>query len=660
MKKIPLLFISFLIFSYCYSQTTCPVGEIPDCNGNCAPEIWVGDTYCDDGTYTHNGVPIYFNCEEFECDGGDCVCEDEEPPMLSFCDGSTDCVDLTFLVNTENIEVGPNGIYVGGGFFESATAVQLYETGNNDGFYIRTIGVNLGQSGYFIYLNSPESSIDYGAKEILTGQSCAYGEFDDRYLPPVEGDTILVHCFGSSCVEDGLCPGTGGNDDGSSCENAIPITAGTYPVVGIDGESYPLQCHMGNQSPPNGNMEWYSYTPDQDYIVTVESYDSMVDDTRFQVYGGSCGNLYCVGGDDDSGVSNYSQDTFNVEAGNTYYIAWDDGQISWEDFEFTLTEFPIPENCTWTVNMYDSAGDGWGDGFGNTLMMQIQVIDPMGSFYSIGVPSLNDGYSGSANFDVPVGSTVSTLWIGGAAFGSESSYEIVDSNGTVVGAASEADVSGIYVDSDCSGLTDGGPGEPECGDFYIYDYPSGNSGGGGFDQSFNGPNPNDLVFSTTAGDQDNDGITDEITVTLGGATENNWDWVYITDGAGNLIYGPVSGAQSGSYTSSDGTINVYLAADDIIQQGPVTFAITCAGLSINENEIADLEVYPNPVSDNYVNIITSISGDKLVELFDLNGRKVMSKIISGNTLDISNVEPGFYITQITIDAKSSTFKLIIN
>ena len=134
--------------------------------------------------------------------------------------------------------------------------------------------------------------------------------------------------------------------------------------------------------------------------------------------------------------------------------------------------------------------------------------------------------------------------------------------------------------------TGGGGGDPECGDFYVYDYPSGNSGGGGFDQSFTSPNPNDLVFSTTAGDEDNDGITDEITVTLGGATENNWDWVYITDGAGNLIYGPASGAQSGSYTSSDGTINVYLAADATVQQGPVTFAITCAGLSINENEIA--------------------------------------------------------------------------
>ena len=38
----------------------------------------------------------------------------------------------------------------------------------------------------------------------------------------------------------------------------------------------------------------------------------------------------------------------------------------------------------------------------------------------------------------------------------ESSYEIVDSNGTVVAAASEANVDGIVVNSDCSGLTDGG------------------------------------------------------------------------------------------------------------------------------------------------------------------------------------------------------------
>ena len=105
---------------------------------------------------------------------------------------------------------------------------------------------------------------------------------------------------------------------------------------------------------------------------------------------------------------------------------------------------------------------------------------------------------------------------------------------------------------------------------------------------------------------------------------------------------------------------MYLAADDTFELGPVTFTIACTALSINENEIDDLQVYPNPANDNYVNIATSMFGDKLVELFDLNGRKVMSKKISGEILDITNLEAGFYVARITIDAKSSAFKLIIN
>ena len=164
----------------------------------------------------------------------------------------------------------------------------------------------------------------------------------------------------------------------------------------------------------------------------------------------------------------------------------------------------------------------------------------------------------------------------------------------MVAAASEANVDGIVVNSDCTGLTDGGSGGPACGDFYVYDYESGFSGGTNFANNYTSPNPNHLIFTTTAGDQDNDGITDEITVTLGGSTENNYDWLYITDGAGNLLYGPVSGSHSGSYTSTDGTINAYIAADLTIQQGPVTFDITCSGLSVSENEITDLKIYPNP------------------------------------------------------------------
>ncbi len=51
---------------------SCPDGEIADCYGNCCPDTWIGDGYCDDGLYEWNGVPIYLNCGEFKCDLGDC------------------------------------------------------------------------------------------------------------------------------------------------------------------------------------------------------------------------------------------------------------------------------------------------------------------------------------------------------------------------------------------------------------------------------------------------------------------------------------------------------------------------------------------------------------------------------------------------------------
>lgn len=51
---------------------TCPAGQILDCNSHCCPASWVGDGYCDNGTYTFNGVPIFLNCDQYCNDGGDC------------------------------------------------------------------------------------------------------------------------------------------------------------------------------------------------------------------------------------------------------------------------------------------------------------------------------------------------------------------------------------------------------------------------------------------------------------------------------------------------------------------------------------------------------------------------------------------------------------
>jgi len=51
----------------------CPAGEIPDCNGNCAPAAWLGDGTCDDGTRLHNGNLIDFSCGASNFDDGDCT-----------------------------------------------------------------------------------------------------------------------------------------------------------------------------------------------------------------------------------------------------------------------------------------------------------------------------------------------------------------------------------------------------------------------------------------------------------------------------------------------------------------------------------------------------------------------------------------------------------
>ena len=50
-------------------------GMIEDCNGDEAPENWVGDGYCDNGAWGAD-----FNCEAFDFDGGDCEGWDEENP----------------------------------------------------------------------------------------------------------------------------------------------------------------------------------------------------------------------------------------------------------------------------------------------------------------------------------------------------------------------------------------------------------------------------------------------------------------------------------------------------------------------------------------------------------------------------------------------------
>ena len=60
----------------------CTPGLIEDCNGICAPVGWLGDGFCDDGSYEYNGNPIFFDCEEFDFDNGDCAGQGRQTPRV--------------------------------------------------------------------------------------------------------------------------------------------------------------------------------------------------------------------------------------------------------------------------------------------------------------------------------------------------------------------------------------------------------------------------------------------------------------------------------------------------------------------------------------------------------------------------------------------------
>ncbi len=108
-----------------------------------------------------------------------------------------------------------------------------------------------------------------------------------------------------------------------TCATAIPIVLGNYYVSQIDGAQAPAPLCSGGIAATMGR--WYQYTATTDTAITITTDlpQNNGTDTRVHVYTGTCGNLVCYAGDDDSGSGYTSFTTFQVHAGTTYYIAFD-------------------------------------------------------------------------------------------------------------------------------------------------------------------------------------------------------------------------------------------------------------------------------------------------------------------------------------------------
>ncbi len=261
----------------------CAAGEIEDCNGNCCPDYWVGDGYCDDGTYSWNGVPIYLNCAEFDCDGGDCVCDE----VFGGCCVGTDC--------------------------SLATEADCASSG---GTYL---GDNTDCSGDPCGGGGGEGACCIGTDCVLaTPADCS--SFGGSY----QGDG--TDCTGNPC-------GGGGGGEGDNCSDAIIANEGANPFDTSNmsdsgyGEPDETQCDGTYLDWLGSPDQWFVWTPGADGTATFHTCDASSYDTSLVLYeGASCSSLVqiaCNGDYDDStGCQAYHSqiDNVTVTGGQSYYV----------------------------------------------------------------------------------------------------------------------------------------------------------------------------------------------------------------------------------------------------------------------------------------------------------------------------------------------------
>ena len=89
----------------------------------------------------------------------------------------------------------------------------------------------------------------------------------------------------------------------------------------------------------------------------------------------------------------------------------------------------------------------------------------------------------------------------------------------------------------------------------------------------------------------------------------------------------------------------------------ITFTID-TGLSTTNNEKLDMRIYPNPVNENFVTIISPVQGLKEIEVYSVTGRKLMDTRTYKSTLNLSSFNSGIYMVKVTINGQSKVSKLV--
>jgi len=94
--------------------------------------------------------------------------------------------------------------------------------------------------------------------------------------------------------------------------------------------------------------------------------------------------------------------------------------------------------------------------------------------------------------------------------------------------------------------------------------------------------------------------------------------------------------------------------DDVVFTGNINT------LSLADNNIDGLKMYPNPLKGNTLFLTSTNNLNMSVQIFDILGKEVIKSNVINNTINVANLQAGVYVVKITEEGKTATRKLVID
>lgn len=91
----------------------------------------------------------------------------------------------------------------------------------------------------------------------------------------------------------------------------------------------------------------------------------------------------------------------------------------------------------------------------------------------------------------------------------------------------------------------------------------------------------------------------------------------------------------------------------------VARSLTDLNLAKDSFAISGLSIYPNPVKNGVFYINSDANAERTITIFDVLGKQVLNTKTSDNTVNVTSLNAGVYMVQITEEGKTATRKLVI-